>query len=59
MVDWYYIFSISPLGIYPSSQTIYNGSRKQLNLKNGDTYHFLRRVVGIQGRLFNVGGIWW
>jgi hypothetical protein len=24
MVDWYYIFSILPLGVYPSPQAIYN-----------------------------------
>jgi hypothetical protein len=28
VVDWYYIFSILPLGVYPCSQDIYNvGSR--------------------------------
>ncbi len=24
MVDWYYIYSILPLGVYPFSKTIYN-----------------------------------
>jgi hypothetical protein len=24
MVDWYYIFSILPLGVYPCSPDIYN-----------------------------------
>ena len=24
MVDWYYIFSILPLGVYPLPKTIYN-----------------------------------
>jgi hypothetical protein len=24
MVDWYYIYSISPLGVYPSPESIYN-----------------------------------
>jgi len=24
MVDWYYIFSILSLGVYPSPKTIYN-----------------------------------
>ena len=33
MVDWYYIFSILPLGVYPSPQSIYNvGSKTTLQL---------------------------
>ena len=37
MVDWYYIFSILPLGVYPSPKTIYNVGAK-------GTYYFVNIV---------------
>jgi hypothetical protein len=36
MVDWYYIFSILPLGVYPCSPDIYNvGSKTPWQLMGG------------------------
>ncbi len=40
MVDWYYTFSILPLGVYPSPQSIYNVDSYSALLIFGSTHPY-------------------
>ena len=50
MVDWYYIFSILPLGVYPCSPDIYNVVERLVRCPIVNGYRVIYRLLELTRR---------